>query len=342
MKAHYIALPVALLTAHVAAADSVTVSIDSFGDPASFSITESSTLSLRVSELVPASGSNASTHVLIEGLAPLEAGTQVYASPYKGINSVDGEVQDVGMVYLEMPESAALPAGTVSSPIVGVIQRPGSWNDFALTMPTSSVGGSTGASSYDGSTLDLTLLRGNETFTGTTAYTVLDVDTIEIEPLTLVKDGGTSISLSGATLLRDGSRFYGTLTNLSEGAAYDSLLFAIELAGMPDLDFDGIPDISDDAVEGSGLVVDQWNRLNFSWVYGLTPEWGISTYMGYVFVKFSPYIYQVDLGWMYLFSSNGLDHVFYTWDHGWILINEGFGGFYYIYDTDTWLQLDLP
>lgn len=92
----------------------------------------------------------------------------------------------------------------------------------------------------------------------------------------------------------------------------------------------------------SGLTVDEWNRLTFSWVYGLTPEWGISPYLGYVYVPLFPYIYQVDLGWMYLLSSNGVEHVFYNWGLGYILINEGFNGFYYVYATDTWLQISLP
>lgn len=323
--------------------EQLTVSIDSFGDPTSFSITESSSLSLRVSELVAAPGTNASTHVLVEGLSPLEEGTLIYASPYQGINSANGEVQDLGVVYLEMPEAATLPAGTVSSPIVGVLQRTGSWSDYSVNMPSSSLGGASGASTYESGTLDLTLVRGSETFTGSTAYTVVDEDTIELEPMTLAKDGASSIDVSGATLMRDGSQFSGTVTNLSPGAAYDSLLFAIRLTDIPDLDSDGIPDISDGAVEGGGLTVGEWQRLDFSWVFGLDADWGISTYMGYVYVKFYPYVYQVDLGWLYHFGANGDNHYFYDWDLGWLLINEGFGGFYYIYDTDDYTnQLPQP
>jgi hypothetical protein len=317
--------------------EQLTVSIDAFGDPTTFSITEGNTLNLRVSELMPAPGTNASTHVLVEGLSPLEEGTLVYASPYQGINSSNGEVQDTGVVFLEMPEAATLPAGTVSSPIVGVLQRAGSWNDYSLSLPTTSLGGASGASTYDSGSLDLTLVRGAETFTGSTTYTVVDEDTIELEAMTLVKDGGTSIDVSGAMLLRDGLQFAGTVTNLSPGAAYDSLLFAVRLTNIPDLDSDGIPDISDDSVEPVGLVVGDWNRLDFSWVYGFDPDWGVSTYMGYVYVPFYPYVYQVDLGWLYLFSSNGNDHYFYSWDlESFILINEGFGGFYYIYNTDDY------
>lgn len=317
--------------------DQLTVSINAFGDPTTFEISEGSSLDLRVRELLPAAGANASTHVLVEGLSPLEDGTLVYASPYQGINADNGEIQDAGVLYLNMPEEASLPAGTVSSPIVGVLQRAGSWDDYGWTAPATSLGGSSGASEYAEGTLSLTLLRDAESFTGTAAYTVVDTDTIELDPFTLTKDGASSYDLSGTTLLRDGNRFYGTVTNLSDGAAYDSLLFEIELLDIPDLDSDGIPDISDDSVEG-GLPVGEWTRLDFGWVYGWTQDWGVSTYMSYVYVPFYPYVYQVDLGWIYHFSSNGTDHYFYDWDLGFILINEGFGGYYYIYATDDYTQ----
>jgi hypothetical protein len=96
--------------------------------------------------------------------------------------------------------------------------------------------------------------------------------------------------------------------------------------------------------ETGRLVVNDWSRLDFSWVYGLTEEWGVSTYMGYVYVPFLPYLYQVDLGWLYYSSSNGDNHYFYSFDLGsYILINEAFGGFYYIYATDDYTnQIPQP
>lgn len=96
-------------------------------------------------------------------------------------------------------------------------------------------------------------------------------------------------------------------------------------------------DIDEEVDEGI-LTPLEWTQIDFGWVYGLTEDWGISTYMGYVYVADLPYVYQVDLGWMYLVSSSESDHYFYTWDHGWILINEGFGGFYYQYATDDYTQ----
>lgn len=320
-------------------ANNLTVSIDGFGDPTTFTVEGIRSLNLRVSELVPAPGTNSSTHVLVEGLSPLEDGTLYYVSPYQGIDSSNGEIQDLGMVMLEMPEAVSLPEGTVSSPIVGVLQRPGSWSDYALSMPTTSLGGASGTSTYDTGTLDLTLARDAEVFTGSTTYTVLDQDTLELDAFTMVMDGGMSVELSGTTLLRSGDMFSGTVTNLSDGAAYDSLLFSIKLLDIPDLDDDGIPDISDPSVDGGGvLVVDDWLRLDFSWVYGYTPEWGVSTYMGYVFVGYLPWVYQVDLGMLYYFSSAGNNHYFWSPSRGWLLINEGFGGYYYQYDTNDYSQ----
>jgi hypothetical protein len=160
----------------------------------------------------------------------------------------------------------------------------------------------------------------------------------------MVKDGATSIDFEPAVMARDGGRFYGILTN-SSGAEYDALLFAMEFTNIPDADNDGIPDISDGEIsggEGLVLTLDEWNRLDFSWVYPWDTAWGLSTYMGNIFVTFYPYVYQENLGWLYHFSANGEDHVFYDWELGFILANEGFGGFYYIYTTDSWHEFGNP
>src|SRR5690606_38697753 len=120
MKHCLSALPSLILLPCALVAGDFSVSLNTFGDPTAFSITTGSNLSLRVSELVPAAGTNSSTHFLVEGLSPLEDGTQVYTSTYRGINISTGAVQDLGVIYLDLPEEANLPEGTVSSPIVGV------------------------------------------------------------------------------------------------------------------------------------------------------------------------------------------------------------------------------
>jgi hypothetical protein len=178
----------------------------------------------------------------------------------------------------------------------------------------------------------LTLIRDAEVFLGTAAYEVLDEDSIEIQPFTLTKDGATSYQMSGTVLMRDGDRFYGTLTNLSDGAAYDSLLFSIAFTGIPDLDNDGIPDISDGEVSGGGLTPNDWNLTEIGWVYGYTPEWGYSLWMGFVYMANLPYIYQIDFGWFYLSTADpiagGTTFWFYSQTLGWVFVNDTFGGFF--------------
>ena len=252
-------IPLAL-TGSTLCADQLTVTIDGFGvpDETLFKITETETLSLRVSELVPSDGPNSSTHMLIEGLSPLEDGTLVYASTYAGINVDSGETQDSGVLYLEMPEGSGLPEGTVASPIVGVVQRSGGWDDYSLSFPPTSVGGSAGSGDYDTGSISLSLSRNSDLFTGTATYAVLDADTLTIEPFTLSENAGLSYDMSGATLIRDGGKFVGTLTNLSNGAVYDSLIFALELTDIPDVDLDGVPDISDDSIEAGDNTFITW------------------------------------------------------------------------------------
>ncbi len=239
-------------------ADQMDVSIDAFNSLDTFSITSGSDLSLRVTELVPAEGNNDSTHILIEGLTPLEDGTNVYASPYTGVDVNTGNEQDAGMLYLEMPGGAALPEDSVASPIVGVVQRSGSWDNYGPMAPATSIGGSSGAGDYASGQITLSLVRGADAMTGVTDYTVVDENTITIEPFTISVNAGISYNLSGATLLRDDAVFYGTITNLSNGAQYDSLIFAIELANIPDLDNDGVPDISDSEISDSLPAVIAW------------------------------------------------------------------------------------
>lgn len=318
-------------------ASEMTVSIDGFADPTAFMITESSDLMLRVSELVPAPGTNVSTHMLIEGLSPLEDGTSVYASTYSGINVDSGEVQDVGILYLDMPSGSGIPEGTVVSPIVGVVQRAGPWSGFSLTYPNSSLGGSSGGSTYETGTISMTLIRDASAFTGSTTYTVVDADTMTLEPFTLVQDGLTSYNMSGATMARDGDRFYGVLTNLSDGADYSSLLFSIQFTSIPDLDNDGIPDISDPEVV-AGLTVGEWNFTDISWVYGYTPQWGYSLFMGFVYMDL-PWIYQINHGWTYLSGSfalnpEGLGFYMYNATDGWIYTQDNYGGFYWLIGTN--------
>lgn len=319
-----------------ALADQLTVSIDAFGFPGGgFSITEGSTLELLVAELVPAAGTNESTHILIESLSPLEPDTLNFASPYSGINVTTGATQDVGMLYLQMPQGASLPEGTVASPIVGVVERAGSWMD--LTFPQTSVGGASGPGDYASGSLELSLTKGLEEFNGAATYEVLDQDTIRLDEFTLTKSGPVTYTLSETTLLRDGSRFYGTVTNMTAGAAYESLLFEIELTNIPDADTDGIPDISDDVIDG-GLVVGQWSMTSMGYMYGANADWGYSYYMGFMEMSL-PWVYQASFGWMYLYDADLSTDVVWLYSPtlGWIYTKTTWGGKFLVNDGGGWL-----
>lgn len=329
-------LAIASTTAAVAA-DQMTVTIDGFGVPGGgFSITESSNLNLLVSELVPAPGANASTHILIEGLSPLEPDTLNFASPYSGINVDTGVTQDVGVLYLQMPSGSVLPEGTVASPIVGVVQRAGSWLD--LTFPQTTLGGSAGPGTYDAGSLSLSLTKGAEVFNGATNYTVVDEDTIDIDPFTITKSGPVSYNLSGTTLLRDGNRFYGTVTNLTDGAAYESLLFEIQFAGIPDVDGDGIPDISDALIDGGSLVVGQWSMMGMGFVYGSSAQWGYSAYAGFLEMSNLPWVYNNLHGWMYFYQAVPADYAYWFWSPtiGWIYARSNDGGLFQSNNGSGW------
>lgn len=332
------------LSASFLSAQSATVSVTAFGDPSSFTFSGSSTLDLRVTELVPAAGTNTSTHVLVESLTPLEEGQQVYTSTYQGINATTGDVQDAGVLFMTLPADTSLPVGTVASPIVGVLQRPGSWADYALQVPSSSIGGASGQSDVGAGSISLDLSRGSEAFTGEVAYTVISTSEVQFEPFTITKDGATSYSLSGGTLLRDGDRFYATVTNLSSGAAYDSLIFELEITDISDVDADSIPDLVDTSISGTGtpaLVVGEYVQFPFGQVLGISETRGSTSYMGDVFLTYyadTGFIYQADLGYFVVFYSYGQNHFFYSYSLGWIWTSEVYGGWYYNYETGQWAQ----
>lgn len=323
----------------------LTVNIGSFADPTDFGL-EGGPFNLRVGQPYLDASPNLSTHVLLESLVPIESGSDVYTSPYRGVDLATGTTQDEGLLYMQLPTGASLPEGVVASPIVGVLQRSGPWSDYNLTAPETTLGGASGSGSFDSGVIELVLIRGEEAFTGSTTYVVDNENQITLAPFTVVVDGVTSIDLSETILIREGERFIGTVSNLNADAAYDSLLFSIELTEIPDLDLDGIPDLVDDAVDAGGLVIGEWQRLDFSWVFGLTAEWGASDYMGYVYVQALPYVYALNVGWLYAVSSNETQHFFYSSQYGWITVSELDSGFFYYFvdeENQGWLNfLEAP
>lgn len=87
--------------------------------------------------------------------------------------------------------------------------------------------------------------------------------------------------------------------------------------------------------ETGGLPVGEWTRTAIGWVFGLTPDWGISTYIGYVYMANYPYVYQLHTDWIYhVGTSNEVEHVFYDWELGWMLASESNGGWYFAFTED--------
>lgn len=87
------------------------------------------------------------------------------------------------------------------------------------------------------------------------------------------------------------------------------------------------------------LEVGAWNQLAFSWVYGISDAWGVSNYMGSLYLSYYPtYVYQNDIGWLlYAGGSDGVAY-FYSYTLGWILTGESYETYYYIYANNTWGQ----
>jgi hypothetical protein len=321
----------ALTAPVVLTANSLTVSIDSLTDPTTFEVAPGSSIDFRYAELIGASA-NTATHILIEGLIPLEDGGLSYASPYVAVNSGTGAEEDSGIVLMDLPQAVTVPEGSVSSPIVGIIERPQSWDNYTPVLPQSTLGGASGDGSFatEGS-LELTLVRGADTFTGTATYTVVDTSTIELDPFTLVNGGTSSTQLSGATLVRDGSVFSGVVTNQEASAPFDSLMFKVVLSGIPDVDGDQIPDIVDDSVEAGGLIVGEFNFTALGYVDGITPDWGYSFVYNYVYVTLDPWFYQFYVGWMYLVDTpSPTARWFYSPDPdlGWMYVEDSWNGGY--------------
>jgi hypothetical protein len=89
---------------------------------------------------------------------------------------------------------------------------------------------------------------------------------------------------------------------------------------------------------GTGLKVNDWNLTDIGWVYGYSPNWGYSIFMGYVYMQ-GNWMYQASYGWMYFYGSfalegGGLGIYFYDSDEGFIYTQDNYGGFFWIIGTN--------
>ena len=193
---------------------------------------------LRVAESYRIAPPEESTHILIEGLVPIEVGSNVVVSNYTGINLNTGEVKDVGSLYFTMPPNAPAP-DAASSPIVGIVARNGSWDGLTSAPPATPIGGSIGNIHIDmqASTLVFNIAG----YTGTAHYSRIDNFTLQIDDFRL-SNGGANLDFYGAQFSLYRGDLYGivqTKNPLNENAR----LFELRINHLEDYDGDQIPDL---------------------------------------------------------------------------------------------------
>ncbi|MCC5841217.1 MAG: hypothetical protein JJT96_13960 [Opitutales bacterium] len=282
--------------------------------------------------------SNQATHVLLQGLSPLAPASTVHVSNYSAINLASGQEQDAGVVFLDIADSQ-VPAGAVASPIVGVIQRSGSWSSLDPLTPSTTVGGSSGISTYniEAGSISLSLARGGQVFSGTVDFRVADVDTILLDPFSL-SDGSETFTFHESTLARDGGRFYGILESSDLAVTHDSLLHVLEFVNLPDSNDDGIPDL----VRGGGCLPEgfAYHPL-LTWVYSAGRCWTLwfasfNEDFGWVYTAFldratGGWMYHVEREWMFLWplpQEPTMVPEFYVFlpESGWFVVTEDESG----------------
>ena len=337
----------ALIAVVPAFGSSAEVTVTPFQKPGTL-LAEANFRFLEVETLKPAS-QNVATHVLLEGLFPVDQDQPlVVSSTYVAVNSASGEEQDRGVELLDLPSSAVDPE-VVTSPIVGVVRREGPWSALSpVPVAGTTIGGASGDAGYDraAGTLSLTLSRlvgaTPQSLTGTATYNAVDVDTLYINPFT-VSVGGDSFSFAGTTLTRNGFTFTGLLESTGlTGAQYsaDSLMYRLTLVDLTDADGDGIPDITDpsvvvgpdpswtDPAEQVGgdhfrlPWLGDFHRLGpdldqawiYSWEHGLLYAHGAT--------PTSLFLYDFNLGWVWT-GQNIYPYLYKFTPGGWILYFEG-------------------
>ncbi|MCC5807111.1 MAG: hypothetical protein JJU00_12360 [Opitutales bacterium] len=300
-----IILPAVLLAPALNAAQSFTAGIEPFRSLSSFDQVLMD-LEFRFAPMAGTTAAGDATHVLLRGLRALDADSDVYESGYEAINLDAGTRLDVGTVYMQLPD-ASLPENSVASPIVGVVRRDGPWDDYGPQTPQgTTVGGASGISTYDPETetISLSLSRNGQTISGTVNYTVVDTETLVLEGpegLITLTAGGDMYNFHETVLYREGGRFYGVMQSADLSVSYDSLLFAVEFSGFPDVDGDGIPDIVDPEAEFPPLDLEVgtwvWDA-RIGYLRAANDRWAESQQLGWVYYEAFPWVYHLDLGWI--------------------------------------------
>lgn len=296
---------------------------------------------LRFAELASNGNTEDSTHLLIQGLVPVEEGSNVVTSGYTAINLATGDELEVGQLYFTMPEGATPPDGA-SSPIVGIVARDGSWSDFNPTEPPTDLGGASGwlGIDADAQTLSISVEIDGTVYTGTASYTRVDDSTIELADFSL-SSGTNTVEFHGTQLFHYGTYlgdYYGVIQVKGDASDLDSLMYAIRLHRTPDFDGDTVPDLSDAETGAFQPVLDAWKYDNGTgWIWGITEEWGYSLIFGNVFVVHYPWLWVHNHGYVYFALRAG--EIVWVWDHErqQYLYTGDFGGHYGVHgETPAW------
>jgi hypothetical protein len=270
-------------------------SIESFFSSSDFNLVTTDVM-FRFSELAAPAGGNASTHILIDGLVPVESGSAILTSSYRGINIADGAEFDVGQVYLQLP---APPSGDgASSPIVGIVARAGGWDAFTTTPVTAPLAGSSGTVSFDDADDSGLMSFSFGSFTGTAGYSLVSESVIDVAAFSLT-DGTSTYSFEPLQLAKWGAEWYGVMMSADASPAYDALMYSLRLSegGVSPREFLQLFDVGtpDDGIFWS------WN---FKYLFEILafPDSGL-----FYSSEFNSFIYVVPSDslngfWMYLFN----------------------------------------
>lgn len=316
------------------------VATEAFLEPSSSFSFASSVSDLRVTDLADAATTDQTTHILIEGLVPIEAGSSVVTSSYRGINLSSGATTEVGSLYFTMPSGST--SSSATSPIVGIVARSGTWDDFNPTTPNSTLGGGQGDVSVSGGetgTVTLSILKGSTTYNGTADFTVLDEKSVELSDFAL-SAGSSSIEFYGTVLSLWGGEYYGVV-QAKAPSDFNSTMLTLRFLDMPDGDNDGIPDWTDDSSGFTPPPVGEWKYTSeLGWAFGLQGNvWARSYNFGNVYFPNFPWLYVQGppsgptMGWVRFIrrdDSSG-DVFLYSAKLGWLFTRDDLGGWYYSY-----------
>jgi hypothetical protein len=239
---------------------------------------------------------------------------------------------------IQLDAMAGLGEGVVTSPIVGVVTRSQEWDSYTVTVPESSVGDSEGWSTYtsggDGTgTLSLAVTRDADTITGAAGYTVVDENTVSLDPFSLTV-GSNLYLFEGVTLTWDGIYYRGELLS-SDSTEYSSILFMLVLSHLPDADADGIPDLSDLDIASSS---NPWAAVPLD-----LPTRTKQVGLGWIWDDPYPYLWSYAFNrWVFVWEGSTLGNLYlYVYDaptEEWIWANDSWNGWYYSYNRADWFD----